>query len=217
MDMLRLWNIALAGTACGNLLTTIENAYRYPELRESKEQGLYFKTIEHEFTENASDAKPATGLVTKEAVEEQERSSSSVPPKKQHKKLSQGPDKVKLKLATPIIPSMTVGLHQTGVPGCYVSKHAGSQDQSVYRCMYAGCDYVTTQHAQCHTHVCHKHLGVCIQCRLCPHRSYRSVNIQRHLRDVHQDQEDCWFEPTPDLEGDIVECLQTPSRPTLPW
>ena len=185
MDALRLWNIALAGMACGNLLTTIENAYRYPELRESKEQGLYFKTIECEFAENASNAKPAAGLVAKEAAEEQERSSSSVPPKKQHKKSSQGPSKVKLKLATPIIPSTTVGLHQTGVPGHYVSEHAGSQDQSVYRCMYVGCDYVTAQHAQCHTHMHCKHLRVCIQCRLCPCRSYRSVNIQRDLRDAH--------------------------------
>ena len=205
MDALRLWNNTLAGTACGNLLTTIENAYGYPESRESKEQGLYFKTIERKFTENTPDAKPATGLVAKEVVEEQERSSSLVPPKNRCKKSSQGPNKLKLKLATPIFPSMTVGLHQTGVPSCYISERAGSQGQSVYRCMYAGCDYVTAQHAQCHTHVHRKHLRVCIQCRLCPHRSYRSVNIQKHLRDIHQDQEDCWFEPTPDLEGDIVE------------
>ena len=82
MDALRLWNIALAGMACGNLLTTIENAYGYPKLRESKEQGLYFKTIECEFTENAPEAEPATGLVAKEVAEEQERSSSLVPPKK---------------------------------------------------------------------------------------------------------------------------------------
>ena len=82
MDALRLWNIALAGMACGNLLTTIENAYGYPKSRESKEQGLYFKTIEREFTENAPEAEPAAGLVAKEVAEEQERSSSSVPPKK---------------------------------------------------------------------------------------------------------------------------------------
>ena len=51
MDALRLWNIGLAGTACGNLLSTIENDYGYPESRESKEQGLFFKTVEHEFSE----------------------------------------------------------------------------------------------------------------------------------------------------------------------
>ena len=81
MDVLRLWNITLAGMVCGNLLTTIENAYGYPESRESKKQGLYFETIEHEFTKNAPEAKPATGLVAKEVAEEQERSSSLVPPK----------------------------------------------------------------------------------------------------------------------------------------
>ena len=46
MDALRLWNIALAGTACGNLLSTIENAYSYPETRQSKEEGLYFETVD---------------------------------------------------------------------------------------------------------------------------------------------------------------------------
>ena len=38
-----------------------------------------------------------------------------------------------------------------------------------------------------------------------PVEAYRSVDIQRHLRDVHRDRENDWFEPTPDLEGDIVE------------
>ena len=112
---------------------------------------------------------------------------------------------MKLSLATPITPSTSVGLHQTGVPGHYVSVRTSSQNQSIYRCMYEGCDYVTAQHAQCHTHVRRKHLGICIQCRLCSRRSYRSVDIQRHLRDIHRDRENDWFEPTPDLEGDIVE------------
>ena len=31
MDTLWLWNIALASTACDNLLNLIENAYGYPE------------------------------------------------------------------------------------------------------------------------------------------------------------------------------------------
>ena len=31
------------------------------------------------------------------------------------------------------------------------------------------------------------------------------MDIQKHLRDVHRDAESQWFEPTPKLEGDIVE------------
>ena len=64
---------------------------------------------------------------------------------------------------------------------------------------------MTVQHAQCHTHVSRKHLGICVQCRLCPRRSFRLVDIQKHLRDVHHDAESQWFESTPELEGDIVE------------
>ena len=209
MDALRLWNIALDGTACGNLLSMIENTYGYPKTRQSKEEGLYFETVDRDFKENASDAEPAVGLVSKEAAETQEKSSSSLPPKKCQKTSSQGPDKVKLKQATPIIPSTSIGLHQTGVPSHYVSERVGSKEtmgsekQSVYRCMFSGCDYITAQHAQCHTHVHCKHLGV--QCRLCPHQSYHSVDIQKHLKIVHRDEEDHWFEPTPELEGDIVE------------
>ena len=82
MDALKLWNIALAGTACGNLLQMIENAYGYPKSKESKEQGLYFETLEREFSENAPDAEPATVLVAKSATGEQDRSGSALPPKK---------------------------------------------------------------------------------------------------------------------------------------
>ena len=39
IDALRMWNVALAGTACGNLLSLIENAYGYPESRQSIEHG----------------------------------------------------------------------------------------------------------------------------------------------------------------------------------
>ena len=37
MDALRLWNITLAGTTCGNLLSLIENSYGYPETKASVE------------------------------------------------------------------------------------------------------------------------------------------------------------------------------------
>ena len=39
IDALRMWNVALAGTACGNLLSLIESAYGYPESRQSIEHG----------------------------------------------------------------------------------------------------------------------------------------------------------------------------------
>lgn len=61
---LHMWNIILAGTACGNLVSMIENAYGYPENQESIEQGKYLETVDREFTENAPRSEPASSLVT---------------------------------------------------------------------------------------------------------------------------------------------------------
>ena len=68
MDALQLWNIALANTACGNLLNLIENAYGYPESKASIERGSYLETVEWDFIENISDVEPASGIMTKEAA-----------------------------------------------------------------------------------------------------------------------------------------------------
>ena len=44
MDALKMWNVALAGTACGNLLSLIKNVYRSPESRQSIERGQYLES-----------------------------------------------------------------------------------------------------------------------------------------------------------------------------
>ena len=59
---LRMWNVALAGMACGNLLSLIENAYGYSESRQSIEHGQYLETVGWEFAENEPYAEPAKGL-----------------------------------------------------------------------------------------------------------------------------------------------------------
>ena len=48
MDALQLWNIALASTACGNLLNLIKNAYDYPESKAIIERGSYLETVEQD-------------------------------------------------------------------------------------------------------------------------------------------------------------------------
>ena len=68
MDALRMCNVALAGTACGNLLTVIKNAYSYPKSKQSIECGQYLETVEHEFVENELDTELAKGLTSKEAA-----------------------------------------------------------------------------------------------------------------------------------------------------
>ena len=64
IDALRMWNVALAGMACGNLLSLIENAYGYQESRQSIEHGQYLETVEWELAENEPDAEPAKGLTS---------------------------------------------------------------------------------------------------------------------------------------------------------
>ena len=206
MDALRMWNIALAGMACGNLLTLFDNAYGYPESKQSIKCGQYLGTVEQEFVENELDAELVKGLTSKEAATAE--ATSQPPPAKRRKWLPQGLDKCKLQLAAAVIPSTMICLHQTGVPKRCISERASAESQSIYKCMDPGCPYSTAQFAQCCTHICSKHLGVCIKCQLCDHCSFRSVDIQKHLKDVHMNDEDKWFEPIPELEGDIVEINQ---------
>ena len=130
---------------------------------------------------------------------------SEAPPSKRRKKSSQGLDKCKLAQAIPMTPSTTVRFHQTGVAKNQVSERKGADGQSIYRCNVAGCEYIMAQFTQTCTHICHKHLRVCMKCRLCDESSFRSADIQRFCHIVHRDEESEWFEPVPALEGDIIE------------
>ena len=156
-----MWNVALAGTACGNLLTLIENAYGYPESKQSIKHGQYVETVEWEFAENEPDAEPAKGLTSREVATVE--ATSQPLPAKMRKQLPQGPDKCKLQLATAVIQSTMIPLHQTGVLKRYISERASAEGQSIYKCMDPGCPYSTAQFAQCCTHIHRKHLGVCTQ------------------------------------------------------
>ena len=195
IDALRMWNVAFAGTVCGNLLTLIQNAYGYPESRQSIDHGQYLETVKQEFAENEPDAEPAKGLTSKEAATAE--ATFQPPPAKRRKQLPQGPDKCKLQLAGAVIPTTMIRLHQTGVPKKYISERASAEGQLIYKCMHPGCPYSTAQFAQCCTHIHRKHLGVCIKCQLCDHCSFRYVDIQKHLKDVHMNDEGKWFEPVP--------------------
>ena len=146
MDALQLWNIALAGTACGNLLNLIENAYGYPESKASIERGSYLETVEWDFTENVSDVEPASGTMTKEA--DVTKMHDEAPPSKRRKTSSQGLDKYKLVQAIPMTPSTSVRFHQMGVAKIQVSEKKGADGQSIYRCNVTRCKNITAQFAQ---------------------------------------------------------------------
>ena len=100
-----------------------------------------------------------------------EAQGATAPPKKK-RKMSQKLDKVKLTKATPITPSITVHLHQTGVTKSQVSECKGKDGQNIYRCNIGGCEYITAQFAQACTHIHRKHLRVCVKCQLCDKYSF---------------------------------------------
>ena len=145
MDALKMWNVTLAGTVCSNLLSLIKNVYRYPESKQSVERGQYLETVEQESTKYEPDVEPAKGLTNKEAATAEP--ASQPPPAERRKCLPQGPDKCKLQLATTIIPSTMIHLHQTGVPKKYISERASAEGQSIYKCMDPSCPYSTAQFA----------------------------------------------------------------------
>ena len=82
-----------------------------------------------------------------------------------------------------------------------------SGGQSIYKCQYDPtlCDYSAAQHGATYTHVRHKHLRVCVKCRLCNKKSFRSSFISTHLDTQHAGMEVQWFEPIPILKGDLQE------------
>ena len=55
------------------------------------------------------------------------------------------------------------------------------------------------------THICRKHLKICIKCHLCQKKSYSATTISLHLEAIHKNESAEWFEPTPLLEGDTVK------------
>ena len=67
------------------------------------------------------------------------------------------------------------------------------------------CSYYSAQLTAMTTHIRRKHLQICIMCRLCRKWAYSTTNISLHLKAVHHDVQNEWFEPMPPLEGDKVE------------
>ena len=111
----------------------------------------------------------------------------------------------------PIIPSTSVKLSETGVPCSYYSDREASEGQSIYRCLLTKpgtetpCSYYAAQMAAVTTHICPKHLKLCLKCHLCDKKSYSANTMSLHLKTAHKDQSADWFEPTPPLEGNTVE------------
>ena len=203
-------NIALAGTACGQILTLFEFAFGYPESEESKTRGQQLEELESHFI----DDEPSTKEDTENEKEAATQFDPDVPRAKK-RQFGQCCDKLKdlvpLHKAMPIIPSTSVKLSETGVPRSYYSDREASEGQSIYRCLLTKpgtetpCSYYAAQMAAVTTHLHCKHLKLCLKCHLCDKKSYSANTMSLHLKTAHKDQSANWFEPTPPLEGDTVE------------
>ena len=208
-------NVALAGTACGQLLTLFEFTFGYPESQESKERAKQLELERHFEREEL----PDEGDTVYKAQDQQEVAeqfavtSSELKPKKQ--KFSKCHDELKdlmpIGHAIPIMPSSTVKLSKTGVPHQSYSHRTESEGQSIYSCLLknpgsdADCTYYAAQMATMCMHIHHKHLKLCIKCRLCSKKSCSSTQMSLHLKTIHHDQEGEWLKPTPPLEGNLEE------------
>ena len=215
-DALWLMNVALAGTACGQLLSVLEFAFGYPESQESKDRAQQLEELERKF-ESDDDSSTGEDTVTKEQdVQDAAAQFAGTPePKAKKRRFGQCRDTLKdlvpLDKATPLLPSTTVKLSETGVSRHQYTGREESEGQSIYRCKLLkpnsteGCSYYAAQLAAMCTHIRRKHLGMCIKCRLCDKKSFSSTTISMHLRSAHPQNQNDWFEPVPALEGDVTE------------
>ena len=208
-------NIALADTACSQILTLFEFAFGYPESQESKERGKQLEELKCHFdTDEESRADEDTMSKAGDEKDAVVQFADGAPrAKKQHFGQCRDDlkDLVSVGKAVPIIPSMTIKLSETGVPCVYYSKCEASEGQSIYKCllkkskMEMPCMYYSAQMAAMMTHICCKYLKICIKCHLCQKRSYSATTISLHLKTIHRDESAEWFKSTPPLEGDTVK------------
>ena len=181
-DALRFMNITLAGTTCGQILTLFEFVFGYPESQESKERGKQLEELEHHF--EAEEEPPADEDTMSKADNEKEAAAQFDDGAPRAKKWHFGQcrdnikDLVPISKAVPIVPSTMVKLSETRVPHSYYSWREVSEGQSIYKCLLKKpetempCSYYSAQMAAMTTHICRKHLKICIKCRLCQKESY---------------------------------------------
>ena len=209
-------NVALAGTACGQLLSVMEFAFSYPESQESKDRAQQLEELERKF-ESDDDSPTDEDAVTKEQdiQDAAVHFADTTEPKAKKRHFGQCRDTLKdlvpLGKATPLLPSTTVKLSETGVSCCQYTSRGESEGQSIYRCKLLkpdstkGCTYYAAQLAAMCNHIHRKHLGMCIKCRLCDKKSFSSTTMSMHLCSAHLNSQNDWFEPVPTLEGDMTE------------
>ena len=130
-------NVALAGTACGQLLSIMEFAFGYPESQESKDRAQQLEELEQKF-ESDTDSPADEDAVTKEQDVQDAVAyfAGTTEPKAKRRHFGQCRDTLKdlvpLGKAAPLLPSTTVKLSKTGVSRHQYTSWEESEGQSIY-------------------------------------------------------------------------------------
>ena len=147
-------NVDLAGIACGQLLSVMEFAFGYPGSQESKDQAQQLEELKRKF-DSDNDSPTGEEMVTKEQNIQDAAAHfvDTAEPKAKKRHFGQCRDTLKdlvpLGKATPLLPSTTVKLSETGVSCHQYTSREESEGQSIYRCKLLkpdsteGCTYST--------------------------------------------------------------------------
>ena len=117
-------NVALAGTACGQILSLFEYTFSYPESQELKERGKELEELERHFeTDEESLEEEFTVSKAEDAAEAAAQFADAPKAKRHHFGQCHDdlPDLLPLNKAVPVIISTTIKLSKTGVPQAYYS------------------------------------------------------------------------------------------------
>ena len=119
-DALRLMNVALADTACGQILSLFEYAFGYPEPQESKEQGKELEELDHHFNTDNESVEEGDTISKEQDVANGSKQFATAPPKAKWCKFGRCkddlPNLVPLHQALLIMPSASIKLSETGIP-----------------------------------------------------------------------------------------------------
>ena len=207
----------------GQILSLFEYAFGYPESQELKEQGKELEELERHFEIDEESLEEEFTVSKAEDAAEAAAQFADAPKAKRchfgqcHDDL---PDLLPLNKVVPVIPSTTIKLSETGVPQAYYSDREGSEGQSIYKCYLkhpgteTTCSYWSAQLAAMTTHIHQKHLKICVKCHLCSKRFYSTTAIVKHLKLIHRDQQNEWFDNTSggrqDRDHQRCACSQSP-------
>ena len=102
--------------------------------------------------------------------------------------------------AKPVFPTSEATISMTGVPKEFISKNmpTGPNKQSCYYCLCGDCGASALQKASLCGLICHKHLGVALQCKFCGQAWWTSNPFVPHMQKLQpeMDRPDWFLTPT---------------------